>query len=227
MTVTAGGPCRGARLGWRHPASAPAPSRSCITRACRTLRQAMTAVTRAAGGSWKAPGRIAELPCRAGVRRANQLAAAAGPHPRRGCRRRGAGRQRGRHQRHPVTHATCSRSRWPSGGARRLDRGDDLRPGRPWTPPLERAPVHAGWRLDLRTIARYSTQSCEQIHIAWSGTLLLQPNCIPDRSQTSNPTDRLRGPASPPSSPQPSGRARTRSMHLLSKAPFRRPEQPL
>ena len=38
---------------------------------------------------------------------------------------------------------------------------------RPDQPRLLFGPVHAGWSLDGPSIARYSTQSCEQIHMAW------------------------------------------------------------
>jgi hypothetical protein len=63
----------------------------------------MTAVTPVAGDSWKSPCGIAELPCRASARRPTSLQQLLAASPGRGCcRRRGAGRQRGRHQRHPV-----------------------------------------------------------------------------------------------------------------------------
>jgi hypothetical protein len=70
MTVTAGGLCRGARLGWRHAARPSARWRSCTTGACRTLHQGVTAATPAAGSSWtsRLPPRRPALPGEPGAR---------------------------------------------------------------------------------------------------------------------------------------------------------------
>jgi hypothetical protein len=90
----------------------------------------MTAAGPAAGDSWasRLPARRPALPgC--GVP-CEPAAAAAGRHPGRGCQRRGAARQRGRHQRPPMwvlAHPTplplmgpCGRGRWLIGVGRRV-----------------------------------------------------------------------------------------------------------
>jgi hypothetical protein len=63
--------------------------------------------------------------------------------------------------------------------------------------------LHAGWSLDGRAIARYSTQGCEQIHIPGRRSSR-QPNSTPDRSQRPQPNRPAQRPASPASAPSPS-----------------------
>ena len=78
-----------------------------------------------------------------------------------------------------------------------------------------------GRSLDGRANARYSTQCCEQIHIAWRGD---SPRPTAPNVQSNRPPQR----ASEPSFITATIRkGKDRSMHLLSKAPFGRPEQPL
>jgi hypothetical protein len=180
MTVTAGGLRCGAQLGWRHAAPTLARSRSCTTRACRTPHQAMTAATPAAGSSWKSPCRLAGLPCRASACRPNQLATAATdisgdvvddlvpaistPPPTR------------RHQRHPVWVLQPPAGQGDHRGARRLDRGDDPRPGPP--------PSRTASLMSLRGRGLWLIgQLVDELRLAKArpGTPVILRRCIPRR----------------------------------------------
>ena len=115
----------------------------------------MTAVTPAAGGSWKARCRIAELPS-AGC--AVQPACSSCRPPSR-VRQCGADRQRGHHQRFPmgfVQRPTGQGGRLVKvavRGERRLDRGDDLRPG-PASPQRSPEEPLRAWAVADRAVGR-------------------------------------------------------------------------